>query len=56
MVKKTLDGLVIKDMITREAIESVYSITLPYGYPIPTPNVSNFNEHRMDRIKLPHFN
>uniref|UniRef100_A0A1I7T465 Amino_oxidase domain-containing protein n=1 Tax=Caenorhabditis tropicalis TaxID=1561998 RepID=A0A1I7T465_9PELO len=38
MVKMTLDGLVIKDMITREAIESVYSITLPYGYPIPTPN------------------
>uniref|UniRef100_A0A8R1EM27 Amine oxidase n=1 Tax=Caenorhabditis japonica TaxID=281687 RepID=A0A8R1EM27_CAEJA len=38
MVKKTLDGLVIKDMITRGAIESVYSITLPYGYPIPTPN------------------
>ncbi|CAB3409347.1 unnamed protein product [Caenorhabditis bovis] len=37
IVKQTLDGLVLKDMITREAIESVYSVTLPYGYPIPTP-------------------
>lgn len=40
IVQQAIDGLVVKSMIKREAIESVYSTTLHYGYPIPTPNVS----------------
>ncbi|PAV90815.1 hypothetical protein WR25_06258 isoform A [Diploscapter pachys] len=45
VVEKTLNGLVVKGMITRDKIASVYSITLPYGYPIPTPNVIPFMSH-----------
>ncbi|KAL6737371.1 hypothetical protein Aduo_011020 [Ancylostoma duodenale] len=37
VVKQAIDGLVIKSMIQREKIVSVYSTTLEYGYPIPTP-------------------
>ncbi|KJH42238.1 amine oxidase family protein [Dictyocaulus viviparus] len=36
IVKKAIDGLVIKSLIHREKIVSIYSTTLPYGYPIPT--------------------
>ncbi|KAJ1368549.1 hypothetical protein KIN20_029703 [Parelaphostrongylus tenuis] len=36
IVKQTIDGLVIKTLIRREQIVSVYSTTLPYGYPIPS--------------------
>jgi len=31
-----VEGLITKTIITREQIVSVYSRTLPYGYPIPT--------------------
>uniref|UniRef100_A0AC34PUL5 Amine oxidase domain-containing protein n=1 Tax=Panagrolaimus sp. JU765 TaxID=591449 RepID=A0AC34PUL5_9BILA len=31
-----LEGLITKSIIKREQIVSVYSTTLPYGYPIPT--------------------
>ncbi|KAK6017217.1 hypothetical protein OSTOST_17294 [Ostertagia ostertagi] len=37
IVKQAIDGLVIKSMIQRDKIASVYSTTLEYGYPIPTP-------------------
>ncbi|VDM58331.1 unnamed protein product [Angiostrongylus costaricensis] len=37
IVRQTIDGLVMKTLIRREQIVSVYSATLPYGYPIPTP-------------------
>ncbi|VDL76413.1 unnamed protein product [Nippostrongylus brasiliensis] len=37
IVKQAIDGLVIKSMIQREKIVSIYSTTLEYGYPIPTP-------------------
>ncbi|VDO31498.1 unnamed protein product [Haemonchus placei] len=37
VVKQAIDGLVIKSMIQRDKIVSVYSTTLEYGYPIPTP-------------------
>jgi hypothetical protein len=33
---RAIDGLVTKSIIQREQIVSVYSITLPYGYPIPS--------------------
>ncbi|CAI4227173.1 unnamed protein product [Auanema sp. JU1783] len=38
VVEQAINGLVVKSMIKREAIASVYSTTLPYGYPIPTTN------------------
>lgn len=31
-----IEGLITKSIITREKIVSVFSTTLPYGYPIPT--------------------
>ncbi|VDN57422.1 unnamed protein product [Dracunculus medinensis] len=34
--KLTIDGLIKKSMIESDQIVSVYSIILPYGYPIPT--------------------
>ncbi|CAJ0920873.1 unnamed protein product, partial [Mesorhabditis belari] len=37
VTQQAIDGLVLKTMIERDSIISVYSTTLPYGYPIPTP-------------------
>ncbi|GMT24006.1 hypothetical protein PFISCL1PPCAC_15303 [Pristionchus fissidentatus] len=36
VTRQAVEGLLYKTMITKEAIASVWSITLPYGYPIPT--------------------
>uniref|UniRef100_A0AC35U7C0 Amino_oxidase domain-containing protein n=1 Tax=Rhabditophanes sp. KR3021 TaxID=114890 RepID=A0AC35U7C0_9BILA len=36
MAKKAVEGLILKSIITQEQVESVWSILLPYGYPIPT--------------------
>ncbi|KAI1733110.1 flavin containing amine oxidoreductase domain-containing protein [Ditylenchus destructor] len=36
MRELAVEGLITKSVITREQIVTVYSITLPYGYPIPT--------------------
>jgi len=34
--RKAIEGLVLKSMIKREQIVTIYSVELPYGYPIPT--------------------
>ena len=34
--EKAIEGLITKSIIKRDQIVSVYSTTLPYGYPIPT--------------------
>ena len=36
---QAVEGLITKSIITRDQIVTVYSTTLPYGYPIPTVQV-----------------
>uniref|UniRef100_A0A914XK65 Amine oxidase domain-containing protein n=1 Tax=Plectus sambesii TaxID=2011161 RepID=A0A914XK65_9BILA len=38
ITEQSIQGLITKSIITKEQIVSVYSTTLPYGYPIPTIN------------------
>uniref|UniRef100_A0AC35FUT6 Amine oxidase domain-containing protein n=1 Tax=Panagrolaimus sp. PS1159 TaxID=55785 RepID=A0AC35FUT6_9BILA len=39
--EQAIEGLITKSIIKREQIVSVYSTTLPYGYPIPTVERDN---------------
>ncbi|CEF59697.1 Amine oxidase domain-containing protein [Strongyloides ratti] len=36
MANRAVEGLILKDIIKREQVETVFSILLPYGYPIPS--------------------
>lgn len=40
MRKMAIDGLIIKSIIKRDQIVSIYSTLLEYGYPIPTIKVT----------------
>lgn len=42
--ERAVQGLITKEIIKREQVVTIFSITLPYGYPIPTVQVKAKNE------------